>query len=502
MYLTISFIKYFSIIIISLFIYLKILNLKEISKTKIVLSILFSAFLSLVMFWLRIIIPEISIFIMVISTGIFIIALTKMQTEIVLTSIIICYAFGFFFFLLASIITISLSKILFGFIVNDFIIISSVFLFQGIFANIPFKFKRLKNGLPFLKNKKIYNFGVFISIILLIMVVVSSSKGTSLIYLLPLIGIILCAIAIIAWWRNNITKTYLERLKNKELEDAKNLVIEKDKKINELTKHNDFLSKIIHRDNKLIPALELAVKDFLISTLQNNSDENKLIGEQLLKQLETITKDRKGIIYQYQAENKQFPSTKIFSVDNLLTYLYHIAKEKQIIFDLILAANTKFIVESLITEDSLNTLLADLIENAFIAVDQCEYKKVLVSIGITENCYEIHIDDSGLAFEIDTLINLGIKKSTTHAHEGGSGIGLMSAFEIIKSIKASLTIEEYSNKTTFSFTKRISIRLDGKLEYIVKTYRTNEIKDFCMRSDVILIDTSDSTEASLYSEVS
>jgi hypothetical protein len=500
--MAISFIKYFAIIMISLFVYIKILNVKDISKIRMILSILFSAFLSLAMFWLRIIIPEISIFIMVVSTGIFIVALTKMKTEIVLTSIIISFGLSFVFFLLASIITISLSKLLFGVIINDLFIILTVFLFQVIFAIIPFKFKRLRNGISFLTNKKIYNFGVSISIILLILVIISSSNNTSLIYLLPMIGIILCAVGIIIWWRSNITKTYLERQRKKELEDAKNLIIEKDKKIDELAEHNDFLSKIIHRDNKLIPALELAVKDFLISTSKNNPIETKLIGEQLLKQLETITKERKGIIYKYQAENKQLPSTKILSVDNLFNYLYNIAKERQITFDLILTANIKYIVENLITEVNLNTLLADLIENAFIAVDQCEYKKVLVTIGITENCYEIYIDDSGLAFKIDTLLNLGIKKSTTHAHEGGSGIGLMSAFEIIKSIKASLVIEEYSNKTAYSFTKSISVRFDGKSEYIVKTYRTNEIKDFCMRSDIILIDTSEKTEVSLYSEVS
>ena len=95
-------------------------------------------------------------------------------------------------------------------------------------------------------------------------------------------------------------------------------------------------------------------------------------------------------------------------------------------------------------------------------------------MGIADNCLEVNIQDSGIPFEAETLTNLGVKKSTTHADTGGSGIGYMTVFEILKECGASLTITEYAPEN-YSFTKAVKIRFDGKLGYAINSYRANEL---------------------------
>lgn len=73
----------------------------------------------------------------------------------------------------------------------------------------------------------------------------------------------------------------------------------------------------------------------------------------------------------------------------------------------------------------MNTLLADLVENAIIAIRSRTSKRILVSISISEGHYLIDVFDGGIPFEAETIINLGLKKITTHADSSGSGIGLV-----------------------------------------------------------------------------
>jgi C4-dicarboxylate-specific signal transduction histidine kinase len=119
-----------------------------------------------------------------------------------------------------------------------------------------------------------------------------------------------------------------------------------------------------------------------------------------------------------------------------------------------LAGSVKCITESGVTKQKLETLLADLIENAIIATSYSTYKRIFVTMGIVDDCLEINIQDSGIPFEVEVLANLGLVKSTTHADTGGSGIGYMTIFEILRKYAASLTITEYIPEN-YAFTKSI-----------------------------------------------
>jgi hypothetical protein len=65
-----------------------------------------------------------------------------------------------------------------------------------------------------------------------------------------------------------LTKTYLARLRTEEIRALENIVREKEQRIAQLEQQNEALSRIIHKDNKLIPAMELAVREFLESSAE------------------------------------------------------------------------------------------------------------------------------------------------------------------------------------------------------------------------------------------
>ena len=58
----------------------------------------------------------------------------------------------------------------------------------------------------------------------------------------------------------------------------------------------------------------------------------------------------------------------------------------------------------------------------------------------------------------------------------GTGIGFMTTFETMKETKASLIIDEMREMSNTDYTKSVTIRFDGKNEYRIKSYRSDEIK--------------------------
>ena len=126
----------------------------------------------------------------------------------------------------------------------------------------------------------------------------------------------------------------------------------------------------------------------------------------------------------------------------------------------------------------MEILLADLIKNAIIAINHSENinKSILVRLGIIEGFYSLYIYDSGIEFEIDTLINIGNKPSTTHKNDGGTGMGFMNTFDTLRKYKASIVVCEYGKPSEERFTKLIKIIFDKNNEYKISSYRNQKKK--------------------------
>ncbi len=471
------------------YIFLKLLNIKA-PKKLYFQYLLFLLFVSPVIYALRQYAESLSIILMFSFFALFSFKVKKLPLNLSVTTSVISFGISYIIFLVATFLVCTIEFTIefslqkkYSADMHTLIYICAV---QLLFVIFPFRIKRFKKGMPFLVEYGSSDVGVYISVTLLIAAsFLGLNKDTDLVYLIPVFFSVVAGLTVLFWWRNSITKKYLEKVKTQELQTLQETITKNDAEIEYLKQNNNELSKIIHKDNKLIPALEYAVRHYLLTAESENDYAARVaIGNMLLSQIETASHERRGIITSYESNSKSLPSTGVPSVDSLLTYMLQKCKEQLIDFNLSVSGSIKYLVENIATEQDINTLLADLIENAIIATKKCASKNVLVHIGITDNCYSIGIFDNGIPFTPETINAIGLKRTTTHAFEGGSGIGLMTTFEILRKYQASFVIEDIAGNVLY--TKNVSLCFDNLSQFRIKSDHMTHIELFSEREDRVL----------------
>lgn len=266
---------------------------------------------------------------------------------------------------------------------------------QYLLVHLPFQLKRLKKGMPFLYELNFNNIGCLLSMCIIICVIIISTPYTIHTYITIscLLLIFPCALLLISWWRAIITRNYHRKLQQFEMQKLKNELVQKEQEITRLLENNNALAQIIHRDNKLIPAMELAVNTFLQNRNTLSPQQLKEQGLALAAHLQTMSQERKFNLTEYQT--------------------------------------------------------------------------------------------NGQPFLPEFFQDFGLKAHTTHAGNGGSGIGLMGIWKLKKKYRASLVITEYA-PGTYSYTKQISLIFDAKKHYIIQTYRKHELGQIRFRDDLYI----------------
>lgn len=334
-----------------------------------------------------------------------------------------------------------------------------------------FKIPRFKKGIPDIEKKFSDGIGTFVSLMILIISSMFFEAGEKL--LLPtllLIFTLILGIIIYAWWRKYISNNYIIKSLHRTITALEDTIAHQEKEI-------DRLAKIIHKDNKLIPALELSVKE----TITNASPEK---STHLINELNFLTAERKNILHNYETSYKTLPKTGIFSTDTIINYLYKKAIDHNINFDISIIGNICYMTENIVDERDLNTLLADIGENAIIATQNVQQRNILLSIGIKNDIYYFDFFDSAPPFDPKVIENLGKRKYTTHKADGGSGIGFMTTEEFLRKYNASLEIEELTNNALF--TKRVSILFDSLYEKRISSVRS-ELVCACRKNGKAMI---------------
>ena len=480
-----SIIKYFCIIFCSHYIFTSILNVKN-SVYKTIATMILSFALPFGIYYLRIknssyILGTVVIVLMVLISFAFNLILYKKSSYITFVSTTIAYGISLCIFVLPTLIVTPITYAVY----NNSKEINDAYLFtfllvgalQIIFVFLIFQIKRFKSGWKFLEQYGKSDIGFIISITVLLSYSLfsESAESSSKIYLIPVFFILVSGIIIYIWSKNKITDNYISKLRESDLKAFDSALDEKNAYIKRLEENNDALAKIIHRDNKIIPALTLAVKDYISG---NNANQ-----QELLEYIERISNERKGIITEYEASESTIAKSDIISIDAVLKYMYEKAVSKGIDFNVTIQSDLKQVIGSQISEQDFETLLADLIENAIIATNKADKKNILVNFSESDSIFSLDIFDSGIAFEIDTLKNIGTKQITTHKDEGGSGIGMISTFEIADSHLASVIIEEFDFENT-PFTKRVSIRFDNKNKHLFISKRAKNLSDIIGRFEI------------------
>lgn len=481
------FIKYFSIIFCSVYSYKRLLNL-PISKTNLSISFLFTLCLSILSSFLENIYPYAVILFIILISFFFLTYLTQTSPETSMTATIIAYAINYAIFAF-SICLISISVTI-GFHISSDSYSHTLYqmlsaLLQFFITPLLFRSKRLKKGMPFLTNKLNSLLLMLISILTLFSALLVRYLNYKQ-YIIPFLFIFLLAIFIYLSWKNNITKTYLDKLKEKDIAELNAELVKNQDKIKELEDENRELSKIVHSDNKLVPAMTLAVESF-IRDASELSAESAATGHKLLADLEQMSSARKGILRKQEQRCRAIPSTGSSAVDNLLKYMQQKAYEAEIDLEITVSCNIEALIGKHISEQDLCTLVADLLENALIATRCRKGHHILLTIDMIEKFYTIHIFDSGIPFTKEVLLDLGVTRHTTHGDEGGSGIGLVTTYEFLQKCGASFMIEEYEPDSGL-FTKKISVTFNNLRQYTLVTCRDADETAFLkQRADLLVI---------------
>lgn len=405
-----------------------------------------------------------------------------------LVSNIISVSFSLIAMFVSTIINFIIYKLMFFDITIETIIeYVTIGIIQFLLIYLFFKIERFKYGFSFLQGKETMNkentskIGILVSsIIIAISLVLSTySRKTSKILIAILI---LGGILMIYWIKKSITKYYKEKMKERTVEIQQEQIKQQDEKIKNLQTELADVLQINHKYSHRISAMEKAVTK-LGTKLQANEEFAEEYGD-ILSSIKKLSKEYKEEVASVIKETK-LPKTNIFSIDNLLEYMKQESEKDKIDFKLNLDFDINEILETKIPQSKLETMLADHIRDAIIAINCSENKerKIKVVLDKEDNNYQIKFYDTGIEFEIETLSKLGLKRTTTHKSTGGSGIGFMTTFETLKQCKASLIIEEYSD---LEYTKAVIIKFDNKNEYRIHSYRAEEIKNKIKDNRIII----------------
>lgn len=344
---------------------------------------------------------------------------------------------------------------------------TSIIIFMIIYVLVVYlfsKIKRFKHGIAFLQKKiKDDYFDALIlniSIIILFLIIMFSNYEIVVTANIG-IAIILYSIIMFITIQKSIKLYYKQNLLIQDLNETKKELENKKKEVEELEKENLNFSKISHSIAHKQKALEYKLNNLMLKSETASEID-------LQEQIQNIKKDLQ------QKVKVEIGKTNIEEIDDILAYMQAECIKNEIDFQLQISGNIYHMTNNYINKEKLSILLADLIKNAIIAISYSENinKSILVRLGIIDGYYSLYVYDSGIEFEPETLANLGKKPSTTHADNGGTGMGMVNTFDTLNEYKASIIINEIGKPCKNNFTKVIKIIFDKKNTFNVESYRT------------------------------
>lgn len=478
-------IKYFVIHICTYFVFIKMINFKECTKITVIKVSILSLFLSISYEFLKLNLNQMYSFLLSCLTySIFMKLIIKKRFIYSFLITLISFAISFIVFLFSAFIISCILIIVFNIYANTFIAFLSIDCLTILFTYLFLNIKKFKNGLYFLQNEeKIEDIGVFgisISIVAIVSFIIFGlfkKPGSDLLMNYTFLLFVTVSISMFTWIPKKLKSYYKNRMKDRTVELLEEEVHQAKQELETVLVENQKIAKENHTINHKLNTWQNISTKMLSNPII--SEQFKLeFGEELTVFMEDINISSKEYISKIQnIENKKLlPVTNIFALDSIFESMELEATKNNISFEVKITGSIHYMIENFISENKLALLLSDHIKDAIIAVNASNntYKNITVMLGILDNCYELRIYDSGIEFDINTLVNLGLKPVTTHADSGGTGFGFVTTFETLNETKASIIIKENKPSNT-NYTKYISIRFDNKNEYRIHSYRANEI---------------------------
>ncbi|MCI5823084.1 MAG: hypothetical protein MR010_08660 [Lachnospiraceae bacterium] len=434
-------------------------------------------------------IPEVSYFVPALSFSLVILLLSTMSVSYCFCSTLLSYGINLFIYevLLLLVATVFSPLHLPQHQSWVSVIMICVSFLQPCLLYLFFHSHRFQNSFIFLRKQQVINIGSILSLFAICILTHEQMTDFSLSYvrLMRMFMLLLFAFILVLWWRAQITKSYRERLRVLEVESLRTSQTEQQTYIKQLEEQNERMGKIIHKDNRLVNAMADSISQYLVSSAVLPTSELQSLGASLSSQISEIHEDRQVLLNTKSATPSPLPQTGHAGIDAMITYMSKEAAENKIEFHFHYG---KDFFENNVTElreNDLAHLLSDTLENAIIATRFGGGGVIELSMLKIKGIPTISISDSGIPFELDTYMNLGLQKASTHLDTGGSGIGLMDLWALKEKYMATLYIDEHPEAP--NMTKRIVYIFDRKNRYMISTNRFKELQQKQTRADLFVI---------------
>ena len=465
----IEFIKIFIIAIFTTITNLKILNIKIYKKGNII-KIIIATFItvSFCVYIEKVSNSTVSILCLnfIISLIFSNITSNKIGYSILITTLSLCI--NYMMYTIASIICFIIFKTLN--INNKLMIITFIAIIYIVLINALYKIKRFSKGISFLKKNKNNDYFeiLILNISSTLFLTFTIFTNFNIQMMKPIfVYIIIFSILMFITIQKSLKIYYKHELSKQNLEmekKEKDIAQQENKKLKE---ENFKLHKKIHSINHSIESLE-----YKLDMLSQKSEiASEIDIRDRINEISKMIEEDKVVI--------ELTKTNIEIIDDILKNMQSKCIKNNIDFELKINGNIHHMINNIISKKDLEILIADLIKNAIIAISYSDNvnKSILVRLGVIDGIYSLYVYDTGIEFNIETLLNLGIKPSTTHADNGGTGMGFINAFDTLNKYKASIIIEEFGKESKDNYTKAVIIKFDKNNNYKINSYRAEKIKE-------------------------
>jgi len=366
---------------------------------------------------------------------------------------------------------------------KDLFIVSIFSVLMILLTLLIFKIKKIKKRIVPITNDDVYEKLLFISVLSIFGMTLTFTTDREATFLeIGFIFISFCCLSIILGWRKMTANSYRKNILDRNVEVLEYSAREYNAERERLAEQNSELAKIIHRDNKLLPAMELSVR----SLLERYPDDKQ--AKELLQGLNKLFAERANAVESFRSEATILQTSGDVTIDSVLGFLNAKAADYKVEFTAEAEEGAvEFFREQFKELTDFNAILCDLGENALIAARHAKNGKVKAVLDYAGGIATLKLYDNGAPFDEKVIAEMGRTEITTHKNDGGSGIGLVTAFKILKKYSASICIDEVLADDACKadgYAKCIVIRADGNGLRVIKTGRDSVKKIAASRSDL------------------
>ena len=222
------------------------------------------------------------------------------------------------------------------------------------------KIKRFKKGLIFFKYKNNEYINIILITISSIVILVYYLTGNyyenltkQFITCLFVVGCIMFLLI-----QKTLTLYYKQKLLYQTIEDYKNEINEKDKKIKELSDEKYKISKLNHEFYNRQKALEKKVADYVSNVSVETANELAIT-----EQIADLSKEYSDKLQNIKHPDK-LPTTEIEEIDDMFKYMQSECEKNNIEFKLQINGNIHHMINQVIPKDKLVTLIGDHLRDA------------------------------------------------------------------------------------------------------------------------------------------